>query len=136
MAASLAARLEDAEDEETPDHEMDALLDKERRKPLRAPVVIAVACVPSSMPKVSRIEEVCAVAAAVQNMLLAAEAIGLGAMWRTGKPAHDPAVKHYLGLPDHAEIIAFVYVGYPDLPSQHVRDRDSKPFTTWLGSQV
>lgn len=132
MATSLAARLEDAEDGEAPGVDKEALLHKERRKPLRAPVVIAVACEPSSAPKVTPVEEICAVAAGVQNMLLAAESLGLGAMWRTGNPARDPAVKSYLGFPQSAEIVAFLYVGYPDVPSQHDRVRDAKPYTRWL----
>lgn len=133
MASSLAARIQDAEDDDAPGGEITALLEKERRKPLRAPVVIAVACAVSDAPKVTPIEEICAVAAGVQNMLLAAEALGLGAMWRTGRPAHDPAVKRYLGFPEQAEILAFVYVGYPDIPSQHERRRDPEAFTRWLG---
>src|SRR5947209_10886239 len=88
--------------------ETEAALQKERNKPLRAPVVIAVAAVPSEEPKVVEAEELAAVAAGVQNMLLAAEAIGLGAMWRTGRPAYDPRVKEFLGFPVHAHILAFI----------------------------
>jgi nitroreductase len=110
-----------------------AALEKERHKPLRAPVVIAVAAVPSPEPKVVEQEELAAVAAAVQNMLLAAEALGLGAMWRTGKPAYDPRVKEFLGFPENAHIVAFIYLGYPDLPPQRPRTRDIDPYTNWLG---
>src|SRR5438067_1045809 len=63
MAESLLDRLQDDEDEERVDAQTEALLEKERRKPLRAPVIIAVACVPSHLRKVTEIEEVCAVAA-------------------------------------------------------------------------
>jgi nitroreductase len=94
-------------------------------------VIIAVAAVPSDAPKVIEIEEVAATAAAVENMLLAAAALGLGAMWRTGKPAYDPAVKEFLGLPEHAHIVAFVYLGYPDLPELPDRRRDVSPHVTW-----
>jgi nitroreductase len=132
MAASLLERLQDDEDEERVDAETEALLEKERGKPLRAPVIIAVACVPSSQPKVSEIEEVCAVAAAVENMLLAAEALGLGAMWRTGRPAADPRVKRFLHFPEDSQIVAFVYLGYPEITSQHERSRDPSPHVHWL----
>jgi nitroreductase len=130
MARSLVGRL----DRDGGAHEdRTAQMEKERRKPLRAPVVVAVACVPASGMKVEKIEEVCAVAAGVQNMLIAADALGLGAMWRTGAPARDPAVKRFLGFPESATIVAFVYVGYADLVSQHIRERDPAPYTTWLG---
>lgn len=108
-------------------------LEKEMSKPLRAPVVIAVAAVGSPQPKVVVEEEIAAVAAGVQNMLLAAEAVGLGAMWRTGKPAYDPRIKQFLGLAEDAHIVAFVYLGYPDLPPQRPRTRSAEQHTTWLG---
>src|SRR5690348_8423472 len=53
MAASLKERLPDPTGERAA-----ALLDKERNKPLRAPVVVAVAVVPSPEPRVLEIEEV------------------------------------------------------------------------------
>ena len=74
-----------------------------------------------------------AVAAAVQNMLLAAEALGLGAMWRTGNPAYDPDVKRFLGLPEGAHLLSFVYLGYPDLENLPERERDTNGLVTWLG---
>lgn len=128
MAGDLRATLED------PDSQLClTLLEKERYKPLRAPVLIAVAALPPTHPKAVEVEEIQATAAAVQNMLLAAEAVGLGAMWRTGRAAFSPAVKRFLGLPEAAHIVAFVYLGYPDLPSLPERERDASPHTTWLG---
>lgn len=111
MAAELAERLDNPESAEGK-----RALEKQRAKPLRAPVLIVAATVPSTGPKVVEIEEIAAVAAGVENMLLAAEALGLGAMWRTGWPAYNPAVKRFLGLPDAAHIVAFLYVGWPDVP--------------------
>lgn len=115
------------------EHDLDALREKQRGKPLRAPVIIAVAVEPSSGPKVIEIEEVEAGAAAVQNMLLAAEALGLGAMWRTGPAAYDPAVKRLLGLSARAHIVAFVYLGYPDVPDLPQREREAQSLTRWMG---
>ena len=132
MEESLRAALETAPDERSPS-EIAAALEKERNKPLRAPVVIAVAAIPSQEPKVVVVEELAAVAAGVQNMLLAAEAVGLGAMWRTGKPAYDPRVKSFLGFPENAHIVAFVYLGYPDLPPQRPRVRSATHHVHWLG---
>jgi nitroreductase len=88
-------------------------LQRERLKPERAPVVIAVAVDKPNLPKVFEIENVCATAAAVQNLLLAAQALGLGAMWRTGTAATDPAIKQFLGFEPDQHVIGFVYVGYP-----------------------
>lgn len=128
MAEALRARLENPDSRECA-----ALLDRERSKPLRAPVVIVVAIVPSDKPKVVEIEEVAAGAAAVQNMLLAAEALGLGAMWRTGAPAYDPTVKRFLSIPENGHLLAFVYLGYPDPLPRPEAQRAASPHTRWLG---
>ncbi|MEW5940102.1 MAG: nitroreductase [Chloroflexota bacterium] len=88
--------------------------DKTRALPLRAPVVIAVAADKPGEERVIEIENVCAVAAACQNILLAAHALGLGAMWRTGVWAREPMVKQFFGLEPDRHLLAFLYVGYEE----------------------
>ncbi len=87
-------------------------LEKDCRKPLRAPVVIAVAVDTPGLTKAKEIENICAAAAAIQNMLLAAQALGLGAMWRTGPSATDPLIKQFLGWETDQHLIGFIYIGY------------------------
>lgn len=87
-----------------------AKLEKERTKLGRAPMVVVVAVLPVSGP-IPTIEQVSATAAATQNILLAATALGLGSMWRTGDPCYDPVVKAALDLPEEALVIGFVYLG-------------------------
>ncbi len=132
MAASLVARLDDPTDERAVTR-----LEKERNKPLRAPVLIAVAALPAPAPRAVEVEEVAAVAAAVQNMLLAVEALGLGAIWRSGDAAYDPAVKTFLGLPDDAHLLAIVYLGYPEYRPSDEQERpgDATMHTTWLDAE-
>ena len=106
---------------------------KAASKPLRAPVVIVVAVEPVVGPKVVEAEEMMAGAAAVQNMLLAAHALGLAAIWRTGDVAYDPAVKAFFGLESTAHLLGFIYVGYPDgTPPQRERTAADE-VTRWLG---
>lgn len=128
MADSLATRLE-----ETRSEKAQALLNKERGKLLRSPVVIAVAAEPAKQPKVMGVENIEAVAAAVQNMLLAAEEMGLACMWRTGDAAYDPCVKEWLGLSAEDHLVAFVYVGFPAIPRQERHPTDFAEKTTWIG---
>jgi nitroreductase len=85
----------------------------EREKPLRAPTIVAVAARITANEKVPEIEQVIAVGAAVENMLLAAQALGFGAMWKTGAPAYDPDVKGAIGLKPADHIVAFLYLGTP-----------------------
>jgi len=105
MVDALRRRNPDADDES---------IARERKKPLRSPVLIAVGVDRPNIPKAIEIENVCAAAAAVQNMLLAAHALGLGAMWRTGDAAYDPHVKSFLGFQPEQHLIGFIYVGYPE----------------------
>ena len=54
-------------------------------------------------------------AAATENLLLAAQAMGLGAVWTAGYPYEDrmnPA-REVLGLPDNVSLYCLVPVGYP-----------------------
>lgn len=90
-------------------------LDNERRKALRAPTIV-VAAARITEGKIPQIEQIGAVAAGVQNMALAAHALGYGAMWKTGAVAYDAAAKLTLGLSAEDHIVAFLYLGTIALP--------------------
>jgi nitroreductase len=108
-------------------------LDKERAKPLRAPLLIAVGVDLPDDPRVSEVENTCAAAAAVENLLLAAQALGLAGMWRTGAAASDPRVKAFLGLQPNQPLIAFLYLGYPETSVSPSPERPSfEDRTTWM----
>ena len=100
-------------------------LDRERRKPSRAPAILVVAVVPVPHSGVPEIEQILAGGAAAQNILLAAHALGLGAIWRTGAPAYDNRVARGLGLPEQGRIVAFIYLGAPHAPA--IRGADAEP---------
>ena len=93
-------------------------LDAERKKPMRAPVVLVVAAAVKENPKVPDIEQIVAAGAAAQNMLVAAHALGLGGFWRTGANAYDPEVKRALGFADQDAIVGFLYLGSVGVPGQ------------------
>ncbi len=107
-------------------------LQKDRQKPLRAPVIIAVGVDEPGLTKAKEIENICATAAAVQNMLLAAHALGLAAMWRTGPSATDPAIKQFLGWEADQYLIGFVYFGYPLHEPTPVARPSFEDRTTWM----
>ena len=50
---------------------------------------------------------------AVQNMLLAARALGLGTALTTLHRRHEDEVRQLLGIPDNVETAALIPVGYP-----------------------
>lgn len=103
-------------------------------KPLRAPYVIAVYAVPN--PVVPEVEEIAATAAAAQNMLLAAHALGLAAMWRTGDLVFSPEVRGFLQMPDEAHVLGMIYVGYPNMAPPVRQRRSIDEVTVWLGDSV
>lgn len=109
-----------------------AELNTERARPLRAPMIIAVGVDKPAEPKVIEIENICAAASAVQNILLAAHALGLGAMWRTGPNATAPLVKEFLGLEAGQHLIAFIYVGYPETLPEPAERPSYDDRTVWM----
>ena len=124
IAQSFAAKFPDAPS---------TALDKERSKPLRAPVIIAVGVDKPSEPKVLEIENICAAAAAVENLLLAAQALGLAAKWRTGDDSRDPRVKEFLGFAPEQTLIALVYIGYPAAEAGMMNRPGYEDRAVWMG---
>ncbi|HSK87055.1 MAG TPA: nitroreductase [Anaerolineales bacterium] len=106
--------------------------DKTRSLPLRAPVVIAVGVDQPGEVKVLEIENICAAAAAIQNLLLAAHAMGLGAKWRTGEWARDAKVKEFLGFESDQYVIGFIYIGYPEFVAEPPARPSFEDRTIWV----
>lgn len=92
----------------------DADLAKARSKPLRAPMILVAVASISEHPRVPAVEQLVSTGAAVHSMSIAAYALGLGAMWRTGAMAYHPVVHQSLGLGSHEQIIGFLYLGQVD----------------------
>jgi nitroreductase len=133
MANSLKTRLEQSSHEPIPAANLQKKLLRERAKPMRAPVVIVVAI--TEVPQLQGdypIECVEAAGAAVQNMMLAAEEVGLATVWRTVDTAYDPMVKRWFGLKKDDLIVAFLYVGYPMTTRPMRIPTHFSVKTTWL----
>jgi nitroreductase len=102
MADTLKAREPDAPAEE---------LERERGKAMRAPLIVVAVGTIRPHPKIPENEQLLSAGAAVENVMIAAQAAGFGAMWKTGAPAYDPAVKRALGLDERDQIVGFLYIG-------------------------
>jgi nitroreductase len=114
----------------------EAEIDKERAKPLRAPLMVVVAAhVVAGHPTVRTVDPVHAAAAAAQYILLACFDLGFGAMWLTGSNAHDPNVKRALGLLVSDEIVGFLYVGSIDAMPEPIPVGDlADSVIEWIGT--
>jgi nitroreductase len=107
-------------------------LDKTRALPLRAPVIIAVGVDKPVEPKVFELENYAAASAACENILLAAHALGLGAIWRTGEWSRDLEVKAFLGFEADQHIAGLIYVGYPEAESEPKPRPSYEDRTVWM----
>lgn len=108
----------------------EAQLAKSLKAPLRAPLIVAVMLDYKAHPKVDRTEQVGSAAAATYAMSLAANALGYGAMWRTGQYATDPHVVEALGGSGQDEVIGFLYLGTRKGPSKNLPELDPSDFLT------
>jgi nitroreductase len=63
-------------------------------------------------------EDLSAVSAAMQNMLLGATALGIASFWSTGGMTYHPAMKSLLGLGDADRLVGLLYLGYSDEPDR------------------
>ena len=68
--------------------------------------------------KIPETEELSAVSAAIQNMLLGATALGIASFWSTGGMTYHPAMKAHLSLEENDRIVGLLYLGYSDEPDK------------------
>jgi nitroreductase len=87
------------------------MLQRERDKAMRAPVIVVAAATVQRKHKIPEVEQLVSAAAATENIMLAANALGYGAMWKTGAPAYDAGVKQAFGLDADNDIVGFLYLG-------------------------
>lgn len=82
-----------------------------RKMPLRAPLIVVAVTVHKQDPKVPDEELLLSTGAAVQNFMLALHDQGFATMWRTGPLAKAPLVRAALGLNGQESIAGFLYAG-------------------------
>lgn len=93
-----------------------------------APVVIAIGMKRQQIEKIPELDELQAVACAVQNMHLTAAAHGLGAFWSTNVAAVSDQMREFIGLEPRDRALGLFYIGYPkcDWPESTRQSIDDK----------
>ncbi len=66
---------------------------------------------------VPEVEEIAAVACAVQNIYLSVTAYGLGGYWSTGGTTYDDEALSFFNLRQNDRLMGFFYLGYVQVPS-------------------
>jgi nitroreductase len=83
-------------------------------------------------PAIPALEEVCATAAAVDNILLGAETMGIAVLWSTGGTVLQPVMREYLGLGAQDQILGLLYLGYSDEPPRPGKRTPITEKTKWV----
>ena len=118
-------------EEVAPDEQNDAKLAKLIRRPLISSVVVAVCMSRQKEERIPEIEEIEAVACAVQNMQLTATAYGIGSFWSSPKIIYTDLMNQYLELENKDKCLGLIYFGYSkeEWPKSHRKPLEYN--TTW-----
>ena len=131
--AKLGARMEEALLRRSPSASTDER-DKERKKVLRAPLVIAMVAAIKASPKAPEIEQLLSAGCVMHGLLLGFQAEGFGAVWKTGATVYEPAFVASLGLAPTDKLVGLLYVGTPaEEPPAMARPEPSAFVIDWNG---
>ncbi len=99
----------------------DSKLAKMLSRPMKASAVIAVCMERQAEEKILEIEEIEAVACAIQNIHLTCTAYGLGGFWSTPKLIYHEKMNEFLGIGQKDKCLGLFYIGYPSIewPTAH-----------------
>ena len=84
------------------------------RQPLSAAPVLIVACVDTPASGQAGFQTGASIYPSVQNLMLAARALGLGTVLTTLHRRRKAQIHAILGIPDHIESAAIIPLGWPD----------------------
>lgn len=104
---------------------------KLKNRPLQSPVVIAVTMTPDPNNRISELEEVEAVACAIQNMYLTCTAYGIGGFWSTPKLMYTQEMNDFLDLKDGEKCLGLFYMGYPAIDWPKGQRKPIEYLTQW-----
>jgi nitroreductase len=108
-----------------------AVVEKVAREHAGLPAMLAVAIVQDENPEI-REEDYAAAMMAIQNLSLAAAAMGLGAHIKSGAVMDDEAARAVVGVADEQRIVATIHLGEPaEIPSPKPR-HSAREFTQWM----
>ncbi len=111
-------------------------LENYRNKPLRAPLIIVlIARLQDSNPKVSAQEQIISAGIAGQHIQLAAHAMGYASIWLSGINTRDRHVTAALGLAEHEQLLGYLYLGSNGRTASEPPPRPRAQVDEWHGVQ-
>lgn len=102
------------------------------KNPLLASHVISLGMKRTTTKNIPELEDVEAVACAVQNIYLSVTAYGLGGYWTTGGITYLEEAKPYFGLEPQDKLLGFFYLGYVAVPSAPAQRQNIDSKVIWI----
>jgi nitroreductase len=98
-----------------------AKYDRFEQRPQKVSAIVAVCLDRDKSGKIAEIEEIEAVACAVQNLSLTATAYGIAAFWSSPKFIYSSEMNSFLGIGEQDKCLGLIYLGYPagEWPTNH-----------------
>lgn len=100
--------------------------------PLKASHVIAICVNRDPNKKFPEVEEIAAVACAVQNIYLSVTAYGLGGYWTTGGVTYKQTAKEFFGLEEDDKLLGFFYLAHVAVPSPAGKRKPVEEKVVWV----
>lgn len=113
------------------DQQNDKKLSKLLNRPKMSSVVVAVCMERQAEEKILEIEEIEAVACAIQNMHLTCTAYGLGGFWSTPKLIYTEEMNEFLGLGEKDKCLGLFYIGYSAIEWPKAHRKPLEYTTEW-----
>lgn len=105
---------------------------KLQQRPLQASHVIAIGMKRTITKNIPEIEDVEAVACAVQNIYLSVTAYGLGGYWTTGGITYYEEAKPFFELGEADRLLGFFYIGHVAVTSPKASRKPIEEKVKWI----
>lgn len=105
---------------------------KLQQNPLKASHIIAIGMKRTTTKNIPEVEDIAAVACAVENMYLSLTAYGLGGYWTTGGVTYNEKAKSFFGLGEQDKLLGFFYIGHIAVPSPAAKRKPLEEKVKWV----
>jgi len=116
----------------TQDSFKQAKYERIQQRPSRVSAIIMICMERDKTEKIPEIEEIEAVACAVQNMYLTCTAYGLGGFWSSPKFIYSQEMNEFLGLSENDKCLGIFYLGYPSIEPPKSHRKPIEYVTEWI----
>ena len=106
--------------------------EKMQQNPLLASHIISIGMKRTLTKRIPEIEDIEAVACAVQNIYLSVSAYGLGGYWTSGGITYLEEAKSFFGLTEEDKLLGFFYIGHVAIPPATAKRSPLNEKVNWV----